>query len=87
MDESAKSQLEVIQSELTETKDKVTDTLHSVKRIERTISHHQIGTVGFGGMCAGMALAASSKFILEGVVIFFIGAILYIVSLFLSRGK
>ena len=87
MDESEKSQLEVIQSELTETKDKVIEIGRSLKRIEKTVSYHQIGNVGFGGMCAGMALVASSKFISGGVVIFLLGVILYIVSLFLPRGK
>ena len=80
MDESEKSQLEVIRSELTEIG-------HSLKRIEKTGRYQHIGTIGFGGMCAGMGLVASSKFISEGVVIFIIGASLYIISLFLPRGK
>ncbi len=87
MDESEKSQLEVIQSELTETKEKVMEIHQSVTRLRKTISYQQIGGVGFGAMCAGMALVASSKFMLEGVVIFSLGAILYIVSLFLPRRK
>jgi len=87
MDESEKSQLDLIQSEVTETKDKVIEIGRSLKRIEKNLSYHQIGTVGFGGMCAGMALVAGSKFISEGVVIFGVGVILFIVSLFLPRGK
>ena len=80
MDESEKSQLEVIRSELT-------DIGRSLKRIEKTGRYQQVGNIGFGGMCAGMGLVAGSKFISEGVAIFIIGASLYLVSLFLPRAK
>jgi hypothetical protein len=87
MDESEKSQLEVIQSELTETRDKVIEIGHSLKRIEKNVSYHQIGNIGFGGMCAGMALVAGSRFVSEGVAIFLLGVMMYIVSLLRPRGK
>ena len=80
MDESEKSQLEVIRSELAEIGG-------SLKRIEKTGKYQQVGNIGFGGMCAGMGLVAGSKFISEGVAIFIIGAILYLISIFLPRQR
>jgi hypothetical protein len=86
-DKSETNQLGVVQGELADIKAKVIEISNSLKPVQKATIYKQIGNVGFGGMCAGMGLAAGSRFISEGVAIFLLAVALHIVSLFPPSGK